>query len=134
MPAPHKATAPNPGSHVLFTGQHVPLATRITKPFHGGQPFEGIITQYADPLTEYYLAKYNDGDSPAELTDCQKYLSVPTDLVSPTSTIQGSVSVTDPDQDITGNPGEIFATEPCSGEKPLSFRGDPNAFRGAAPK
>eukprot|EP00978_Attheya_sp_CCMP212_P023560 scaffold72495_cov63-Attheya_sp.AAC.1 len=106
MAAPHKATAPNPGPHALFTGQRVPLSTKITKIFDG-IPFQGSITQY-DPITEYYQVNYDDGDSEDfNLDECQKYFSVPTPLVSPTP----SLSVTDPDQFIDPNPGENFINE-----------------------
>eukprot|EP00978_Attheya_sp_CCMP212_P042667 scaffold263988_cov46-Attheya_sp.AAC.1 len=101
MAAPHKATAPNPGPQALFTGQRVPLGTKITKTFDG-VPFHGSITQY-DPIHEYYHVNYDDGDSEDfNLDECQKYFSVPTPLVSPTPFL----SVTDPDQFIAPNPGE----------------------------
>ena len=115
MAAPHKATAPNPGPHALFTGQRVPIGTRVTKLFDG-VPFDGSITRY-DPLHEYYHDNYDDGDS-EDFT-----------LVSPTPA-PTSVSVTDHDQIIDQNPGENFVTtpfanEPPSGEKPSIF--DPNS-------
>eukprot|EP00978_Attheya_sp_CCMP212_P042060 scaffold250455_cov28-Attheya_sp.AAC.1 len=69
--APHKATAPNPGPQALFTGQRVPLGTKITKTFDG-IPFHGSITKY-DPINEYYHhVNYDDGDSENfNLAECQ---------------------------------------------------------------
>eukprot|EP00978_Attheya_sp_CCMP212_P020836 scaffold60177_cov24-Attheya_sp.AAC.1 len=106
MAAPHKATAPNPGPQALFTGQRVPLGTRITKTFDG-IPFHGSITQY-DSINEYYHVNYDDGDyEDFNLAECQKYFSVPTPLVSPTL----SLSVADPDQFTVPNPGENLRNE-----------------------
>eukprot|EP00978_Attheya_sp_CCMP212_P019119 scaffold53166_cov52-Attheya_sp.AAC.4 len=88
MAAPHKATAPNSGPHALFTGQRVPLGTKITKIFDG-IPFQGSITKY-DPITEYYHVNYDDGDSEDfNLDEGQKYFSVPTPLLSPTPSLSG---------------------------------------------
>eukprot|EP00978_Attheya_sp_CCMP212_P041409 scaffold237211_cov45-Attheya_sp.AAC.1 len=57
-------------TQALFTGQRVPLGTKITKTFDG-IPFHGSITQY-DPINEYYHVNYDDGDSEDfTLAECQ---------------------------------------------------------------